>query len=75
MTIEIASIPTVGYKEVIEIRVPVRFFWDEEGFDGIEVGKFESELLPWQEAMLDKCLEAIAPAMHTKEDTDDSELV
>ena len=67
MTIEIASIPTVGYKEVIEIRVPVRFYWDEEGFDGIEIGKFESELLPWQETMLDKCLEAIAPAMHHEE--------
>ncbi len=72
--IEIASIPTKGYKEVIEIRVPVRFYWDEEGFDGIEIGKFKSELLPWQETMLDKCLEAVAPAMHTKEDTDDDDL-
>ena len=66
--IEIASIPTKGYKEVIEVRVPVRFFWDEEGFDGIEIGKFKSELLPWQEAMMNKCLEAIKPAMHYKED-------
>ena len=65
--IEIASIPTKGYKEVIEIRVPVRFFWDEDGFDGIEIGKFETELLPWQEAMLNKCLDAIAPAIHYEE--------
>ena len=64
--IEIASVPTVGYKEVIEVRVPVRFFWDKDGFDGIEIGEFKSELLPWQEAMMNKCLDAIALALHHK---------
>ena len=24
------------YKQIIEVRVPVRFYWDEDGFDGIE---------------------------------------
>ena len=64
MTIEIASIPTKNYKEVIEVRVPVRFYWDEEGFDGIEFGKFETKLQEWEQAFVDKCLEAIAPALH-----------
>ena len=57
--VEVASIPTNNYKEVIEIRVPVRFYFDEDGFDGIEFGEFKSTLMPWQEAMITKCLEAI----------------
>ncbi len=64
LEVEVASIPTKNYKEVIEIRVPVRFYWDEEGFDGIEFGEFKSTLMPWQEAMANKCLEAIKPALH-----------
>ena len=59
LIVEVASIPTNNYKEVIEIRVPVRFYFDEDGFDGIEFGEFKSTLMPWQEAMITKCLEAI----------------
>lgn len=71
--IEIASISTKNYKEVIEIRVPVRFYWDENGFDGIEFGEFKSTLMPWQEEMCQKCLEVIKLVIHS--DDDDSELV
>jgi len=65
--IEVASIQTKNYKEVIEIRVPVRFYWDEDGFDGIEFGEFKTTLLPWEEAMVQMCLKAIAPAIREKE--------
>ncbi len=59
-SIEVASIPTKNYKEVIEIRVPTRFYWNEDGsFDGIEFGEFKTTLLPWQETMVEMCLEAI----------------
>ncbi len=52
MSIEIASIPTKNYKEVIEIRVPTRFYWNpDDSFDGIEFGEFKTTLLPWQEAI------------------------
>lgn len=27
-----------NYKTVIEVRVPTRFYWTEDGFDGIEFG-------------------------------------
>ena len=54
--IEIASIPTKNYKEVIEIRVPTRFYWTEEGFDGIGFGEFKTVLLPWEEDMMRRCL-------------------
>ena len=57
--IQVASIPTRNYKEVIEIRVPVRFYWDEDGFDGIEFGEFQTKLQPWEEDMMDRCLKAI----------------
>lgn len=62
--IEVASIQTKNYKEVIEIRVPTRFYWDEDGgFDGIEFGEFKTSLQPWQEDMVKRCLEAIRPAI------------
>jgi len=63
MTIEVASISTENYKEVIEIRVPVRFYWDEDGFDGVEFGEFKTTLQPWEEDMVDRCLEAIIGAI------------
>lgn len=67
--VEIASIPTHNYKEVIEIRVPTRFYWNEDGsFDGIEFGEFKEVLMPWQEDMVNKCLESITGAIGEKED-------
>ena len=65
--IEVASIQTTHYKEVIEIRVPVRFYWNPDGsFDGIELGEFKTPLLPWQEDMIELCLEAVIPSMPRK---------
>ena len=26
------------YRQIIEVRVPIRFYWDEDGFDGVEFG-------------------------------------
>ena len=64
---EVASIRTQNYKEVIEIRVPTRFYWNEDGsFDGIEFGEFKTDLLPWQEDMVKRCLTVIAPAIGHK---------
>jgi len=58
--VEIASIPTKNYKEVIEVRVPVRFYWNEDdSFDGVEFGEFKTRLQPWEEDMLRRCLDAI----------------
>ncbi len=59
--IQVASIPTENYSEVIEIRVPTRFYWNKDGtFDGIEFGAFEHNLQEWEDVMITKCLEAIA---------------
>ncbi len=63
MGVEVASIQTKEYKEVIEIRVPIRFYWDEDGFDGIEFGEFKTILQPWEKDMVRRCLEAIMPAI------------
>ena len=58
--IEVASIPTVNYKEIIEIKVPIRFYWNEDdSFDGIEFGEFKTTLQPWGEDMVRRCLEAV----------------
>ena len=62
--IEVASIPTKNYKEVIEIRVPTRFYWDEDGaFDGIEFGEFKTKLLPWEDDMVHRCLDEVKRLM------------
>lgn len=63
MSVEIASIPTENYDEVIEIRVPVRFYWKNDKFDGIEADPFTETLQEWQEVMFQKCLAAIAERM------------
>ena len=74
MTIEVAAIPTNNYTEAIEIRVPIQFYWNGDIFDGIEFGEFKTTLLPWEEAMVQLCLKAIAPTIGTEktqeEDTD-----
>jgi len=57
---EVASIPTKNYKEVIEISVPTRFYWNDDGsFDGIEFGPFHTKLLPWQDDMVNRCLDEV----------------
>ena len=62
--IQVASIPTKGYKEVIEVKVPIRFYWSKDGeFDGIEFGPFRGNLLPWEGDMITQCLEAVSARM------------
>lgn len=56
---EIEALKTKNYKEIIQVNVPIRFYWDEVGFDGIEFGPFKEELLPWQDEMLLQCLDAV----------------
>ena len=68
--IEVASIDTHNYKEIIEIRVPVRFYWNnDDSFDGIEFGKFKTTLQPWEEDMVRRCLEAVM-GIDNKEEID-----
>lgn len=61
--VEIASIPTENYDEVIEVRVPVRFYWKDGEFDGIEAGPFTESMQEWQEVMFQRCLAAIGARM------------
>lgn len=72
LKVKVASIPTQNYKEVIEIRVPTRFYWDETGFDGIEFGEFLTKLQPWEDDMVRRCLEAIMPTICEDYETKDT---
>jgi len=52
------------YKEIIQVNVPVRFYWNMDGtFDGIEFGEFKEALTEWEEEMMRQCLNAMKPAM------------
>ena len=64
---QVQSIKTIEYKEVIQVNVPVRFYWGKDGFDGIEFGPFEHDLLPWETEMIEKCLDAVGHFIGKKE--------
>ena len=66
-SVEVASIATKNFAEIIEVRVPTRFYWNaDKTFDGIEFGEFKTTLQPWQEAMMNRCLDAMIPAIGEK---------
>lgn len=59
--IEIKSLPTTIYGEIIEISTPIRFYWNKDKeFDGVEIGEFQTVLTPWEEDMLEKCLDTFS---------------
>lgn len=63
--------PKTDYREILQVNVPTRFYWNPDGtFDGIEFGPFVKELMPWEEDMMTQCLNAIAPAMGVKKAED-----
>ena len=47
----------------VAARVPVRFYFHDDVFDGIEVGPFTGELQPWQEMMIKRCVDALGPGV------------
>jgi hypothetical protein len=55
-------IPSENYSKIIQINVPIRFYWDEDGFDGIEMiininwGEFPIE----QKLLIDQVLETMS---------------
>ncbi len=57
--IGVKSLQTTGYVEVIEIKLPIRFYWSNNGFDGIDIMCSDRELFEWEQEMVDKCLLAI----------------
>lgn len=60
--------PKGDYREIIEVEAPCRFFWNPDGsFDGVEFGPFDRGMTPWEEEMLDQCLDALIP---TREEVD-----
>ena len=56
--------PVTDLREIIQVNVPTRFFWNPDGtFDGIEFGPFEPGVQEWEEEMMNDCLLAIVPAL------------
>jgi len=57
------------YKKIIEVRVPVRFYWTEDGFDGIDVGPLDERYTKHCRRLLMDILETIE--LHSKPETSD----
>ena len=47
------------YKKIIEVRVPVRFYWTEDGFDGIELGPLDERYTKHCQRLLMDILETM----------------
>ena len=56
------------YKKIIEVRVPIRFYWDEKGFDGIELGPFDKKLSRHCRRLLYEVLDTVPEFMHKDAD-------
>jgi len=39
--LSVRTLRSKNYEKVIEVRVPIRFYWSEDGFDGIEIGPYK----------------------------------
>ena len=52
------------YTKIIEILVPTRFYWDEDGeFDGIEFGPFNRPVSRYQIGLIYQALDVISELM------------
>lgn len=55
----IRTLRSRNYKKVIEVQVPVRFYWDKDGYDGFEFGSLE-DCSRYQLRLLRKVIEQLA---------------
>jgi len=55
---------TGAYSLIIQINVPIRFYWDtDNNFDGIEFGPFERPVPRYQLKLIDEALDAMCKLM------------
>jgi len=54
------------YDKIIQVNVPVRFYWAEGEFDGIEFGPFERPVPRYQIRLVYQALDALAERMDTE---------
>jgi len=58
---EVASIQSKNCEEIIEVKVPACFHWNENGsFDGAEFGEFKTTLQPGEEDIVRRAVESIS---------------
>jgi len=53
------------FDKIIQVNVPVRFYWAEGEFDGIEFGPFEGTVSRHQEQLVHEVLEVIQELLET----------
>jgi len=59
---------TGNYIKIIEVNAPIRFYWTEDGFDGIEASFNARLLTPYQKRLFDNVLEAVRVGMQMLEE-------
>ena len=56
------------YFEIIEVRIPVRFYWTEDGFDGIEIGPFADDTTQYELKLVARILGTMEELMESAPD-------
>jgi len=56
-----------NYPKVIEVNVPVRFYWSEDKFDGVEFGPVPSGITKYQRSLILTALRQIGVLMDENE--------
>lgn len=60
---------TGAFSKIIEVLVPTRFYWNEDGgFDGIEVGPFRRTITNYQRRLMYQVLDAVAGRLEMPRD-------
>lgn len=62
------------YDQIIQVNVPVRFYWAEGEFDGIEFGPFQKPVPRYQVRLIYEALAEIMEIMETEPKIDNVRL-
>ena len=53
---KVRKIRSRNYKKIIEVTAPIRFYWSEDGFDGVEFGPFDEKISKYQIKLIHEIL-------------------
>jgi len=59
------KIKSKHYDKIIQVNVPIRFYWAEDGFDGIEFGPFKTPVSRYQTRLITEALIEIGECMES----------
>jgi hypothetical protein len=59
----VEKLKSSNYQTIIQVNVPVRFYWTTEGYDGLEFGPLPYSMTKYQLGLLTKILTTLQSHM------------